>query len=205
MAAIPSVARCQTTISSNSATETLKPRRRESFMLRTHCRRSFNECANSRRSSTVRTATGMMSEYVPDSWSVAQTFEAACLRPSARFVPRSFFLPGKQQSRDEKLPTTSACVVASQIFGGKLHVSRYWNCSFSCMDWWVPDISCHQFFHSHSVNSCNHRDRLSLSAWLQITIQPSLTSGQKCNSRKCRGEDEGSRIARIRWSGPVVL
>jgi len=59
MATMPSVADCQRSVGSISATETLKLERRRSLMLRRTWRRSLSECAPSMRSSSVRWAMGI--------------------------------------------------------------------------------------------------------------------------------------------------
>jgi hypothetical protein len=56
---MPSVALCQVIASSSSATETLKPCRNRSFMLRTTWRRSFSDRESGMESSTVRAAMAM--------------------------------------------------------------------------------------------------------------------------------------------------
>src|SRR5437762_1468762 len=61
MLTTPSVARCQRSLCSSSATETLKLPRSLSFRLRRTWRLSFSECAPSMRSSSVSVAIGTAS------------------------------------------------------------------------------------------------------------------------------------------------
>src|SRR5664279_3696549 len=56
MPTTPKVARCQASLGSSSATETLKWARSPSFTLRTTCRLSLSECAPSMRISSERYA-----------------------------------------------------------------------------------------------------------------------------------------------------